>query len=179
MYFLDDRSEASIGRVRSFFGNVGVLVRAYCYIRTHGPDGLKRVSETAVLNANYLLSQVKQFLDVPHGDRCMHEFVASASPIKETTGLKQPAMDIAKRLLDYGFHPPTVYFPLTVPEGLMMEPTETESKQTLDAFAATLRTIVEEPAETLRHAPHTTKIRRPDEVMAARKPIVKWTETAD
>ncbi|MBH56765.1 MAG: aminomethyl-transferring glycine dehydrogenase subunit GcvPB [Planctomycetaceae bacterium] len=179
MYFLDDRSEASIGRVRSFFGNVGVLVRAYCYIRTHGPDGLKRVSETAVLNANYLLSQVKQFLDVPHGDRCMHEFVASASPIKETTGLKQPAMDIAKRLLDYGFHPPTVYFPLTVPEGLMMEPTETESKQTLDAFAATLRTIAEEPAETLRHAPHTTKIRRPDEVMAARKPIVKWTETAD
>jgi len=179
MYFLDDSSEASIGRVRSFFGNVGVLVRAYCYIRTHGPDGLKRVSETAVLNANYLLSQVKQFLDVPHGDRCMHEFVASASPIKETTGLKQPAMDIAKRLLDYGFHPPTVYFPLTVPEGMMMEPTETESKQTLDAFAATLRKIVEEPAETLHHAPHTTNIRRPDEVMAARQPIVKWTETAD
>jgi len=179
MYFLDHDGDESIGRVRSFFGNVGVLVRAYCYIRTHGPDGLKRVSETAVLNANYLLSQVKQFLDVPHGDRCMHEFVASASPIKETTGLKQPAMDIAKRLLDYGFHPPTVYFPLTVPEGMMMEPTETESKQTLDAFAATLRTIVQEPAETLQHAPHTTNIRRPDEVMAARQPKVKWTETAD
>ena len=179
MYFLDHGADESIGRVRSFFGNVGVLVRAYCYIRTHGPDGLKRVSETAVLNANYLLSQVKQFLDVPHGDRCMHEFVASASPIKETTGLKQPAMDIAKRLLDYGFHPPTVYFPLTVPEGMMMEPTETESKQTLDAFAATLRTIVQEPAETLQHAPHTTNIRRPDEVMAARQPKVKWTETAD
>ncbi|MAP73964.1 MAG: glycine dehydrogenase (aminomethyl-transferring), partial [Planctomycetaceae bacterium] len=112
-YYLDEGSEESIGRVRSFFGNVGVLVRAYCYIRTHGPDGLKRVSETAVLNANYLLSRVKEFLDIPHGDRCMHEFVASAAPLKEATGLKQPAMDIAKRLLDYGFHPPTVYFPLT------------------------------------------------------------------
>ena len=178
-YYLDEGSEDSIGRVRSFFGNVGVLVRAYCYIRTHGPDGLKRVSETAVLNANYLLSRVKEFLDIPHGDRCMHEFVASAAPVKEATGLKQPAMDIAKRLLDYGFHPPTVYFPLTVPEGLMMEPTETESKQTLDAFADTLRTIVQETAETLHHAPHTTIIRRPDEVMAARKPMVKWTENAD
>jgi len=178
-YYLDEGSEESIGRVRSFFGNVGVLVRAYCYIRTHGPDGLKRVSETAVLNANYLLSRVKEFLDIPHGDRCMHEFVASAAPLKEATGLKQPAMDIAKRLLDYGFHPPTVYFPLTVPEGLMMEPTETESKQTLDAFADTLKNIVQETAETLHNAPHTAIIRRPDEVMAARQPIVKWTETAD
>ena len=178
-YYLDEGSEESIGRVRSFFGNVGVLVRAYCYIRTHGPDGLKRVSETAVLNANYLLSRVKEFLDIPHGDRCMHEFVASAAPLKEATGLKQPAMDIAKRLLDYGFHPPTVYFPLTVPEGLMMEPTETESKQTLDAFADTLKTIVQETAEILHNAPHTAIIRRPDEVMAARQPIVKWTETAD
>ena len=178
-YYLDEGSEESIGRVRSFFGNVGVLVRAYCYIRTHGPDGLKRVSETAVLNANYLLSRVKEFLDIPHGDRCMHEFVASAAPLKEATGLKQPAMDIAKRLLDYGFHPPTVYFPLTVPEGLMMEPTETESKQTLDAFADTLRNIVQETAEILHNAPHTAIIRRPDEVMAARQPIVKWTETAD
>ncbi|MBT6723918.1 MAG: aminomethyl-transferring glycine dehydrogenase subunit GcvPB [Planctomycetaceae bacterium] len=178
-YYLDEGSEESIGRVRSFFGNVGVLVRAYCYIRTHGPDGLKRVSETAVLNANYLLSRVKEFLDIPHGDRCMHEFVASAAPLKEATGLKQPAMDIAKRLLDYGFHPPTVYFPLTVPEGLMMEPTETESKQTLDAFADTLKTIVQETAEILHNAPHTAIIHRPDEVMAARQPIVKWTETAD
>ncbi|MBA60928.1 MAG: glycine dehydrogenase (aminomethyl-transferring) [Planctomycetaceae bacterium] len=178
-YYLDQGSEKSIGRVRSFFGNVGVLVRAYCYIRTHGPDGLKRVSETAVLNANYLLSLVKEFLEVPHGDRCMHEFVASAMPVREATGLKQPAMDIAKRLLDYGFHPPTVYFPLTVAEGMMMEPTETESKQTLDAFAETLRAIVEQSAETLHNAPHTTGIRRPDEVMAARQPIVKWTKTAD
>ena len=178
-YYLDEGSEESIGRVRSFFGNVGVLVRAYCYIRTHGPDGLKRVSETAVLNANYLLSRVKEFLDIPHGDRCMHEFVASAAPLKEATGLKQPAMDIAKRLLDYGFHPPTVYFPLTVPEGMMMEPTETESKQTLDAFADTLKIIVQETAEILHNAPHTAIINRPDEVMAARQPIVKWTETAD
>ncbi len=178
-YFLDAGDGKSIGRVRSFFGNVGVLVRAYCYIRTHGPDGLRRVSETAVLNANYLLSQVKEFLDVPHGDRCMHEFVASAASVKEATGLKQPAMDIAKRLLDYGFHPPTVYFPLTVPEGMMMEPTETESKQTLDAFADVLKTIVNEPAETLEHAPHSTAIRRPDEVTAARQPIVKWTESTD
>ena len=178
-YYLDTGDDKSIGRVRSFFGNVGVLVRAYCYIRTHGPDGLKRVSEMAVLNANYLLSQVKEFLDVPHGDRCMHEFVASAEPVKEKTGLKQPAMDIAKRLLDYGFHPPTVYFPLTVHEGLMMEPTETESKQTLDAFAEVLKTIVNEPAETLQSAPHSTSIRRPDEVQAARQPIVKWTEATD
>lgn len=178
-YFLDAGDGQSIGRVRSFFGNVGVLVRAYCYIRTHGPDGLRHVSETAVLNANYLLSQVKDFLHVPHGDRCMHEFVASAAPVKEATGLKQPAMDIAKRLLDYGFHPPTVYFPLTVPEGMMMEPTETESKQTLDVFADVLKTIVNESAETLEHAPHSTAIRRPDEVTAARQPIVKWTEATD
>ncbi len=178
-YYLDHGTQESIGRVRSFFGNVGVLIRAYCYIRTHGPEGLRRVSETAVLNANYLLSQVKGFLGVPHGDRCMHEFVASAVSVKESTGLKQPAMQIAKRLLDYGFHPPTVYFPLTVPEGMMMEPTETESKQTLDAFAETLQTILQEPIETLNNAPHSTHIRRPDEVMAARQPIVKWTETAD
>ena len=109
----------------------------------------------------------------------MHEFVASAAPVKEATGLKQPAMDIAKRLLDYGFHPPTVYFPLTVPEGMMMEPTETESKQTLDVFADVLKTIVNESAETLEHAPHSTAIRRPDEVTAARQPIVKWTEATD
>ena len=100
----------SIGRVRSFFGNVGVLVRAYCYIRTHGPDGLREISENAVLNANYLLSRVKHILPVPQGDRCMHEFVATASKLKADRGVS--AMDIAKRLLDYGFHAPTVYFPL-------------------------------------------------------------------
>lgn len=164
----------SIGRVRSFFGNTGVLVRAYCYIRTHGPDGLRRVSENAVLNANYLLSRVKHILPVPHGDRCTHEFVASASKLKSERGAT--AMDIAKRLLDYGFHAPTVYFPLTVKEAIMVEPTETESKETLDAFAETLFRVTEEPAELLHEAPHTTVISRPDEVSAARRPVLKWTD---
>jgi len=162
----------SIGRVRSFFGNVGVLVRAYAYIRTHGPDGLRRVSENAVLNANYLLSKVKHFLPVPHGDRCMHEFVASASRLKSEMGVS--AMDLAKRLLDYGFHAPTVYFPLTVKEAMMIEPTETESRQMLDAFAQTLFRITDEPPELLHEAPHTTSISRPDEVRAVRQPVLAW-----
>jgi glycine dehydrogenase subunit 2 len=167
----------SIGRVRSFFGNVGVLVRAYCYIRTHGPDGLKAVAENAVLNANYLMSRVKHFLPVPHGERCMHEFVATAAPLKKKARVS--AMDLAKRLLDFGFHAPTVYFPLTVPEAIMIEPTETESKETLDAFAEALFRITEESPELLHEAPHSTIISRPDEVQAARKPILKWTaETA-
>ena len=162
----------SIGRVRSFFGNVGVLLRAYCYIRTHGPDGLRRVSENAVLNANYLLSKVKHILPVPQGDRCMHEFVATASRLKQEKGAS--AMDLAKRLLDYGFHAPTVYFPLTVRESLMIEPTETESKETLDAFAAVIEQILSEPAELLHAAPSTTPISRPDEVRAARQPVLRW-----
>ena len=160
----------SIGRVRSFFGNVGVLVRAYCYIRTHGPEGLNRVSENAVLNANYLLSRVKHIFPVPQGDRCMHEFVASASKLKAERGVS--AMDIAKRLLDYGFHAPTVYFPLIVKESMMIEPTETESKETLDAFAQVLFRISEEPEELLHESPHTTSISRPDEVQAARQPVM-------
>lgn len=162
----------SIGRVRSFFGNVGVLIRAYCYIRTHGPDGLRRVSENAVLNANYLLSRVKHILPVPQGDRCMHEFVASAAKLKKDKGIT--AMDIAKRLLDFGFHAPTVYFPLTVPEAMMIEPTETESKETLDAFTAALFRITDEPADLLHEAPHSSAISRPDEVQAARRPVMKW-----
>ncbi len=170
-YFLDYDQPNSIGRVRSFFGNVGVLVRAYCYIRTHGPDGLRHVSENAVLNANYLLSKIKHFLPVPHGDRCMHEFVATAAPLKSDKGVS--AMDIAKRLLDYGFHAPTVYFPLTVAEGMMIEPTETESMETLDAFAETLFRITDEPADLLHEAPHTTSVSRPDEVQAARKPMLR------
>lgn len=163
----------SIGRVRTFFGNVGVLVRAYCYLRTHGPEGLRRVSENAVLNANYLLSKVKHIFPVPQGDRCMHEFVASAARLASDRGVS--AMDIAKRLLDYGFHAPTVYFPPIVREALMIEPTETETKETLDAFAQTLFRISEEPADLLHEAPHTTSISRPDEVRAARKPIVAWS----
>ncbi len=171
-YALDDDRPHSIGRVRSFFGNVGVLVRAYAYIRTHGPDGLKRVSENAVLNANYLLSQVKHFLPVRHGDRCMHEFVATASELKKNKSVT--AMDLAKRLLDYGFHAPTVYFPLTVAESIMIEPTETEGKETLDAFAQHLFRITDEESDLLHGAPHTTTISRPDEVAAARKPVLRW-----
>jgi len=174
-YFrLDYNRPKSIGRVRAFFGNTGVLVRTYSYIRTHGPKGLRRVSENAVLNANYLLSRVKHFLPVPQGDRCMHEFVASAAKLKAERGIS--AMDLAKRLLDYGFHAPTVYFPLTVKESMMIEPTETESKQTLDAFAETLFRVIEEDADLLHEAPHTTPISRPDEVAAARQPVLVWPE---
>jgi glycine dehydrogenase subunit 2 len=173
--FILAEREHTIGRVRSFFGNTGVLVRAWCYIRTHGAEGLRAVSENAVLNANYLLSRVKHILPVPQGDRCMHEFVATAKELKKSRGVS--AMDIAKRLLDYGFHAPTVYFPLTVPECLMIEPTETESRETLDAFAEVLFRITEEPADLLHEAPHTTTISRPDEVQAARQPVLKWKST--
>lgn len=169
-YALDFNRPQSIGRVRSFFGNTGVLLRAYCYIRTYGPDGLKAVAENAVLNANYLLALVKDFLPVPQGDRCMHEFVASLKDLQKERGIR--TMDVAKRLLDYGYHAPTVYFPLVVAEAFMVEPTETESKETLEAFAATLRKIIDEPAELLQTAPHTTPVSRPDEVRAARQPVV-------
>lgn len=172
-YRLDYNRPKSIGRVRSFFGNTGVLVRTYCYLRTHGPDGLRQVSENAVLNANYMLSRVKHFFQVPHGDRCMHEFVASASQVKADRGIS--AMDVAKRLLDFGFHAPTVYFPLTVREAMMIEPTETESKATLDSFSEALFRITEESPDLLHEAPHTLPVSRPDEVQAARKPILSWT----
>jgi len=171
-YRLDADRPKSIGRVRSFFGNVGVLIRAYCYIRTYGPEGLRAVSENAVLNANYLLSRVKHFLPVPQGDRCMHEFVASAAALKKAQGVT--ATDLAKRLLDEGFHAPTVYFPLTVPEAMMIEPTETESKETLDAFAAALFRLIKETPGAVHDAPHTTPVSRPDEVQAARKPVLQW-----
>ena len=163
----------SIGQVRTFFGNVGILLRGYFYIRTLGGKGLREASENAVLNANYLLSQVTDFLDVRHVERCMPEFVASARKIKEQTGVT--TMDIAKRLLDFGFHAPTVYFPLVVEEAMMIEPTETESLETLDAFAMALRTICREPADLVKGAPHTTAICRPDEVNAARKPVLCWS----
>tara|TARA_R110002049_G_scaffold2750_8_gene22163 strand:- start:81757 stop:83202 length:1446 start_codon:yes stop_codon:yes gene_type:complete len=173
-YQLSETSPQSIGRVRSFFGNVGILVRAYIYIRTYGGEGLKEVSEDAVLGANYLLSKVKHIMNVPHGDRCMHEFVASASRLKKEHGLS--AMDLAKRLLDYGFHAPTVYFPLVVDEAVMVEPTETESKETLDAFAAALFRITEESGDLIHEAPHSTMISRPDDVAAARKPMLRWKD---
>ncbi len=173
-YHLDYNRPKSIGRVRNFFGNVGVLVRMYCYIRSHGPEGLRRIAEDAVLNANYLLARVKSFLPVPHGDRCMHEFVASGESLKASKNIS--TMDIAKRLIDYGYHAPTVYFPLIVHEAMMIEPTETESRATLDAFADTLAKIVEESAELLHDAPQTTPICHPDEVTAARKPILRWSQ---
>ena len=161
----------SIGRLRAFLGNVGILLRGYFYIRTLGAQGLREVSEHAVLNANYLLSQLKDVLDVPNGDRCMHEFVASAKACKEK-GIS--AMDIAKRLLDHGFHAPTVYFPLVIPEAMMMEPTETESKETLDQYVAAIKSILKEDPEFLHDAPYTTPVSRPDEVKAARNPILAW-----
>jgi glycine dehydrogenase subunit 2 len=162
----------SIGRVRSFFGNVGILLRGYFYIRTLGPAGLKAVSENAVLNANYLLSRVKHLYEVPHGDRCMHEFVASAYTLRRERGVS--AMDIGKRLLDFGYHAPTVYFPLVVREALMIEPTETESRETLDAFADALLRIHGEDPDMLRQAPHSLPLSRPDEVRAAKEPVLRW-----
>ncbi|MFO0796576.1 MAG: aminomethyl-transferring glycine dehydrogenase subunit GcvPB [Gemmataceae bacterium] len=173
---LADTSDKSIGRVRSFFGNVGILFRGYCYIRTLGPDGLKACSETAVLNANYLRARVSEGFEVPHPGPCMHEFVASARPLLRERKVR--AMDVCKRLLDYGFHAPTVYFPLVVPEALMMEPTETESKETLDAFADVLLTIKTEDADVLRTAPHTHVVSRPDEVKAAKEPVLRWRAPA-
>ena len=169
---LDHDRPKSICRVRAFFGNTGVLFRAYCYIRSQGPDGLKRVAEHAVLNANYLLSLVEDVYPVPLGSRCMHEFVASARSIAKERGIR--AMDIAKRLIDFNFHAPTVYFPLIVSEAMMIEPTETESRETLEAFARVLRTIASEDPQVLHDAPHTTPVSRPDEVKAAKTPVLVW-----
>ncbi len=163
----------SIGRMRTFYGNFGVLVRAYAYIRGLGAEGLKRVSDMAVLNANYLLEGMREFFDVPYDRRCMHEFVVSGEPLREH-GVK--TLDVAKRLLDYGVHPPTIYFPLIVPEALMVEPTETESRESLDRIIEIMRTVVEEARtqpELLLEAPHSTPVRRLDEVRAVRKPVLR------
>jgi glycine dehydrogenase subunit 2 len=173
---LDHDRPLSIGRVRSFFGNTGVLFRAYCYLRTQGPNGLRDVARFAVLNANYVMALVKHVYPVPHGDRCMHEFVASARGMAKDRGVR--AMDIGKRLLDFNVHAPTVYFPLIVPEALMIEPTETESRETLEAFAQILLQIAAEDPQVLHDAPLTTPINRPDEVKAARTPVLKWTARA-
>jgi len=160
----------SIGRVKSFQGNFGVLVRAYTYIRMHGPEGLRAIAENAVLNANYLQARLKDVYPVPHGDRtCMHEFVAQG---KLAAAPDIRALDISKRLIDHGFHPPTNYFPLIVPEALMIEPTETESLETLDRFVHAMRTIAEEAVATpelLHDAPHASPVARMDEVKAARE----------
>jgi glycine dehydrogenase subunit 2 len=166
--------EQSIGRVKAFYGNFGVLVRAYTYIRSLGAAGLREASEMAVLNANYLKSQLKGVFPISHDRTHMHEFVAQGI-IPEAPDVH--ALDIAKRMIDYGFHPPTNYFPLIVPEALMIEPTETESKETLDALAAALRSIRDEALTdpgVLHEAPHTAPVRRLDEVRAARQPILRW-----
>ena len=163
----------SIGRVHGFHGNFGMLVRAYTYIRSLGREGLKEVSELAVLNANYLLHRLKDHFEVMYPRACQHEFVISTRKYKKEFGVS--ALDFAKRLLDYGFHAPTVYFPLNVPEALMIEPTETESKETLDAFADAMIAIAKEAKEKpelVKGAPYTTPVRRLDEVGAARNPDI-------
>ncbi len=160
----------SIGRVKAFWGNFGVLVRAYTYIRMHGAEGLREISENAVLNANYLQARLRGVYPIPHGDRtCMHEFVAQG---KLEGAPEINTMDIAKRLMDYDFHPPTVYFPLIVAEALMIEPTETESKETMDAFADAMIQIAQEARENpelLKTAPHHAPLKRLDEVRAAKE----------
>ena len=165
----------SIGRLRSFVGNTGVLVRAYAYIRAHGGTGLAEVSDDAVLAANYLKHRLAATFDIPYDRPCKHEFVASATSVKKRTGVR--TLDIAKRLIDHGFHPPTIYFPLIVDEGMLIEPTETELVETLDAFADALAAIVEEadrdPA-MVTGAPHTAPVRRLDEATAARQPNLRW-----
>jgi len=166
---------ASIGRLRSFVGNTGVLVRAYAYIRAHGGSGLREVSDDAVLAANYLKQRLESTYDIPYDRPCKHEFVASATSIKKATGVR--TLDIAKRLIDYGFHPPTIYFPLIVDEGMLIEPTETESVETLDAFADALVAIAREAAdspELVTGAPHAAPVRRLDEATAARQPNLRW-----
>jgi glycine dehydrogenase subunit 2 len=171
----DGERPTSIGRMRSFVGNTGVLVRAYAYIRAHGAEGLAEVSNDAVLAANYLKHRLSGSYDLPYDRPCKHEFVASATSIKQRSGVR--TLDIAKRLIDHGFHPPTIYFPLIVDEGMLIEPTETESRETLDAFADTLIAIAEEALtdpEVIKTAPHTTPVRRLDEATAARQPNLRW-----
>src|SRR3712207_1073975 len=164
----------SIGRVRAYAGNVGVLVRAYAYISAHGASGLVEVSEDAVLAANYLRQRLHGAYEVPFDRACKHEFVATARPLKAATGVR--TLDVAKRLIDKGYHPPTIYFPLTVEEGMLIEPTETESLETLDGFADALLEIArearEEP-ELVKSAPHVAPVRRLDEATAAGRPNLR------
>ncbi len=160
----------SIGKVHSFHGNINVIVKAYAYVRGLGAEGLRDVAENAVLNANYVMNRLKEHYYLPYDRTCQHEFVISAKWQKEKFGIR--ALDIAKRLIDYGFHPPTIYFPLIVEEALMIEPTETESKETLDAFCDAMIKIAKEcetDPELVKNAPHTTPVRRLDEAKAARE----------
>ncbi len=181
-FALDFERPQSIGRLRGFQGNYGCFVRSYAYIRSLGADGLKDASETAVLNANYLLARLRNTTHPPVADKlplafgelCMHEFVLSGSPMKRELGIK--TLDLAKRLLDHGYHPPTVYFPLLVDEALLVEPTETEARETLDAFADAIAAILKEAGdapEVARNAPYTTPVRRLDEAAAAKHPVIR------
>ena len=174
---LDYNRPLTIGRVKPYYGNFGINVRAYTYIRSMGPDGLKAVTEFAVLNANYMMRKLAPYYDLPYDRHCKHEFVLSGRRQKK---LGVRTLDIAKRLLDFGYHPPTIYFPLNVEEGMMIEPTETESKETLDGFIETLIQIAKEAEETpeiVQEAPHTTVIKRLDETLAARKPVLRYTKS--
>ncbi|HEX6117281.1 MAG TPA: aminomethyl-transferring glycine dehydrogenase subunit GcvPB [Solirubrobacterales bacterium] len=176
---LDYDAPKSIGRLRGFAGNFGVFVRSYAYIRSLGGDGLAEATDTAVLNANYLMAKLAagragKYLPAAFERTCMHEFVLSGGPAKRELEIR--TLDIAKRLLDYGFHPPTVYFPLLVDEALMVEPTETETKESLDGFAEAIESILEEAESDpgiARNAPYTTPVRRLDEARASRKPVVR------
>ena len=178
-YALVDDQPKSIGRLRGFQGNFGVFVRTYAYIASLGGDGLREASETAVLNANYLLARLREgragkHLPLAFERRCMHEFVLSGAPAKRDLDIK--TLDVAKRLLDYGFHPPTIYFPLLVDEALMVEPTETETRESLDALAEAFDRILaeaERDPQILREAPYTTPVRRLDEAAASRRPIIR------
>jgi glycine dehydrogenase subunit 2 len=174
----EDDAPQSIGRLSAFHGNAGVLLRAYVYARMLGAEGMRRVAEFATLNANYLMARLRAagFEPAFPGRRASHEFIISLKALKEQTGVT--AMDVAKRLLDKGFHAPTTYFPLIVPECLLIEPTETESKQTLDAFVDALAQIREEALarpDLLKTSPHTTCVRRLDDVRAARELDLRWT----
>ncbi|MFP3722145.1 aminomethyl-transferring glycine dehydrogenase subunit GcvPB [Niallia circulans] len=175
-FVLDYNRPQSIGRVKPFYGNFGINVRAYTYIRSMGPDGLKAVTENAVLNANYMMRRLAEHYDLPFDRHCKHEFVLSGRRQKK---LGVRTLDIAKRLLDFGYHPPTIYFPLNVEECIMIEPTETESKETLDSFIDAMIQIAKEAEETpeiVQEAPHTTVIGRLDETLAARKPVLRYTK---
>ena len=173
-YRFDYDRPNSIGRVKPYYGNFGINLRAYTYIRTMGGEGLKKVSEYAVLNANYMMRKLEKEFALPYPQHCKHEFVLSGKNQKK---LGVRTLDVAKRLLDYGYHPPTIYFPLNVEEALMIEPTETESKETLDGFIDTMIAISEEAKndpEMVQEAPHTTIVKRMDETTAARKPVLRY-----
>jgi glycine dehydrogenase subunit 2 len=174
-FTLDSARPKSIGKIRAFYGNFGNLVRAYTYIRSMGPAGLRQAAETAVLNANYMLSRLRDHYDLPYDRMCKHEFVLSGR--RQRDRYHVTTKDMAKRLLDYGFHSPTIYFPLIVEEAIMIEPTETESIQTLDAFIDAMISIAGEAETTpdlVRGAPYETPVTRLDDVTAARKPVLRW-----